>query len=118
MTDTKYMGFDALTPFFDLITQALTGMVDGKHFFDIFNGTIVFEYPYASSISSSGYTPVFAATPIVRRFDLSSPDGFQPETDSWRYRNSRRQFPSRPYFCTRKQQGRKRPCPLLASRRR
>jgi hypothetical protein len=47
MTDTKYMGFDALTPFFDLITQALTGMADGKHFFDIFNGTIVFEYPYA-----------------------------------------------------------------------
>ena len=34
MTDPKYAAFTALDPFFDIVQQGLTGLVDGDHYFD------------------------------------------------------------------------------------
>src|SRR4029077_7763459 len=34
ITKSKYAIFDALNPFFEIVQEGLTGLVDGKHFFD------------------------------------------------------------------------------------
>jgi ketosteroid isomerase-like protein len=46
MTDPKYKAFAALNPFFDIVQQALAGMVDGDHYFDTIADNAVFEYRY------------------------------------------------------------------------
>jgi hypothetical protein len=47
MSVNKHKGFDALTPFFAMIEQALAGLADGDQFFDLFTDDVIFEYPYA-----------------------------------------------------------------------
>ena len=42
----KYEGFEALDPFFAIIQNGLTGLVDGEHFFDTFAEDAVFESLY------------------------------------------------------------------------
>jgi uncharacterized protein len=42
----KYAGFDALDPFFEIIHQGLTALVDGEHFFDTVDDDAVFEFLY------------------------------------------------------------------------
>jgi ketosteroid isomerase-like protein len=43
---TKYAVFQALDPFFEIIQQGLTGLVDGEHFFDTLADDAVFEFLY------------------------------------------------------------------------
>lgn len=40
----KYAVFQALDPFFEIIQQGLTGLVDGEHFFDTVADDAVFEF--------------------------------------------------------------------------
>jgi uncharacterized protein len=42
----KYAGYEALEPFFEIIQEGLTGLVDGEHFFDTFAEDAVFESLY------------------------------------------------------------------------
>jgi ketosteroid isomerase-like protein len=44
-------GYEALAPFFQIIDQGLSGLVDGDDFFDTLAGDVVFEYV----ISVPGY---------------------------------------------------------------
>ena len=46
MNDPKYKAFAALNPFFDIVQQALAGMVDGDHYFDTIADNAVFVYRY------------------------------------------------------------------------
>ena len=46
MTRSKYAVFDALDPFFEVIQEGLTGLVDGKHFFDTIAEDAVFDFRY------------------------------------------------------------------------
>ena len=46
MTDSKYVAFRALDPFFDIVLQGLAGQVDGEHYFDTIADNAVFEYRY------------------------------------------------------------------------
>jgi uncharacterized protein len=41
---TSWPGFDALGPFFRIIDEGLSGLVDGEHFFDTLAEDAVFEY--------------------------------------------------------------------------
>jgi ketosteroid isomerase-like protein len=42
----KYAGHEALDPFFEIIQEGLTGLVDGEHFFDTFAEDGTFESRY------------------------------------------------------------------------
>jgi ketosteroid isomerase-like protein len=42
----EYAGYEALDPFFAIILEGLTGLVDGGHFFDTFAEDAVFESLY------------------------------------------------------------------------
>jgi len=42
----NYAVFEALDPFFEIIQQGLTGLVDGAHFFDTVADDAVFEFRY------------------------------------------------------------------------
>jgi ketosteroid isomerase-like protein len=42
----KYEGYQALDPFFKIIQEGLTGLVDGEHFFDTFAENARFESLY------------------------------------------------------------------------
>jgi len=44
--EAKYSAFHALDPFFEIIQQGLTGLVDGEHFFDTVAADAVFEFRY------------------------------------------------------------------------
>jgi ketosteroid isomerase-like protein len=44
--ETRYDGFDALKPFFEIIQTGLSGLVDGEHFFDIFAEKVIQESRY------------------------------------------------------------------------
>lgn len=46
MTQSKYAIFDALNPFFDIVLEGLTGLVDGKHFFDTIADDAFFDFRY------------------------------------------------------------------------
>jgi ketosteroid isomerase-like protein len=46
MTESKYAIFDALNPFFDIVLEGLTGLVDGKHFFDTIADDALFDFRY------------------------------------------------------------------------
>ena len=48
---TGRTGFEALAPFFEIIAEGLSGLVDGEDFFDTLAGDAVFEYV----ISVPGY---------------------------------------------------------------
>jgi uncharacterized protein len=43
---SKYAGHEALDPFFAIIQEGLTGLVDGEHFFDTFAEDAIFESRY------------------------------------------------------------------------
>jgi ketosteroid isomerase-like protein len=51
--DITITDFAALDPFFRIIRQGLTGLVDGDHFFDLLAENVLFEYV----ISVPGYPP-------------------------------------------------------------
>ena len=46
MKETKYEGFEALDPFFEVVMKGLSGLVDGDHFFDAIAEDAVFEFRY------------------------------------------------------------------------
>ena len=46
MTKDEYAAFEALNPFFKVILKGLRGLVDGKHYFDMFAEDAVFESRY------------------------------------------------------------------------
>ncbi len=48
---TGWLGYEALSPFFRIIGEGLSGLVDGEHFFDTLAEDAVFEYV----ISVPGY---------------------------------------------------------------
>jgi uncharacterized protein len=43
---SKYAGYEALEPFFEIILEGLSGFVDGEHFFDAFAEDARFESLY------------------------------------------------------------------------
>jgi uncharacterized protein len=46
MTKSEYAIFDALNPFLDIVLEGLTGLVDGKHFFDAIADDAFFDFRY------------------------------------------------------------------------
>ena len=46
MTKSEYAIVDALDPFFDIVLEGLTGLVDGKHFFDTIANDAFFDFRY------------------------------------------------------------------------
>jgi len=46
MSESKYAVFEALDPFFEIVQKGLSGLVDGKHYFDTFAEDAVFESRY------------------------------------------------------------------------
>jgi ketosteroid isomerase-like protein len=46
MNNDGYAGFEALSPFFDIVLRGLSGLVDGGHFFDAFADEAIFESRY------------------------------------------------------------------------
>jgi len=46
MAKDKYAIFDALNPFFEIVLEGLTGLVDGKHFFDTIADDAFFDFRY------------------------------------------------------------------------
>src|SRR5580700_7699059 len=46
MPDTKYAIYEALDPFFEIIQQGLSGLVDGEHYFDTIADDALFEFRY------------------------------------------------------------------------
>lgn len=46
MTKSEYEIFDALNPFFDIVLAGLTGLVDGRHFFDAIADDALFDFRY------------------------------------------------------------------------
>jgi len=46
MKNDKYAIFDALNPFFEIVQEGLTGLVDGKHFFDTIAEDAFFDFRY------------------------------------------------------------------------
>jgi hypothetical protein len=44
----QYVGYQALDPFFAIVQEGLTGVVDGEHFFDTFAEDAIFESLYDS----------------------------------------------------------------------
>jgi ketosteroid isomerase-like protein len=46
MPETKYAMFAALNPFFEIIQQGLTDLVDGEHYFDAIADDASFEFRY------------------------------------------------------------------------
>jgi uncharacterized protein len=43
MKKGKYAIFDALNPFFGIVQEGLTGLADGKHFFDTIAEDVLFD---------------------------------------------------------------------------
>jgi len=46
MEKNEYTVFEALNPFFEVVLRGLSGLVDGKHYFDTFADDAVFESRY------------------------------------------------------------------------
>ena len=46
MPNTSYAAFKALAPFFNIVMEGLSGLVDGEHFFDAFAEDALFESRY------------------------------------------------------------------------
>jgi ketosteroid isomerase-like protein len=46
MPDSKYPTHEALNPFFEVVMKGLSGLVDGKHYFDTFADDAIFESRY------------------------------------------------------------------------
>jgi ketosteroid isomerase-like protein len=46
MLNAGYEAFEALDPFFEVVMNGLHGLVDGKHYFDMFADDAIFESRY------------------------------------------------------------------------
>jgi ketosteroid isomerase-like protein len=46
MPTSQYQAFEALNPFFEVVLKGLSGLVDGKHYFDTFADDAIFESRY------------------------------------------------------------------------
>ena len=46
MKKSRYDGFEALDPFFEVVMQGLRGLVDGDHYFDTIAEDALFEFRY------------------------------------------------------------------------
>jgi ketosteroid isomerase-like protein len=46
MPKSQYEAFEALNPFFEVVLKGLSGLVDGKHYFDTFADDAIFESRY------------------------------------------------------------------------
>jgi ketosteroid isomerase-like protein len=46
MKENEYAVFEALNPFFEIVLRGLSGLVDGKHYFDTFADDAIFESRY------------------------------------------------------------------------
>jgi hypothetical protein len=46
MPEHEFKGFEARNPFFEVVLKGLSGLVDGKHYFETFAEDAVFESRY------------------------------------------------------------------------
>lgn len=46
MSTPRYAAYEAIQPYFDLVLEALSGVVDGEHYFDTLAENMVFEALY------------------------------------------------------------------------
>ena len=46
MPTSKYAGYQASMPYFELVRGALGDLVDGEHFFDVVANDVVYEVLY------------------------------------------------------------------------
>ena len=46
MAEHEFKDFEALNPFFEIVLKCLSGLVDGKHYFEMFSEDAVFESRY------------------------------------------------------------------------
>jgi ketosteroid isomerase-like protein len=46
MPTIKYAAFDALRPYFEIVQNGLSGLVDGEHYFDMIADDAFFEFLY------------------------------------------------------------------------
>jgi uncharacterized protein len=46
MPESQYKAFEALNPFFEVVLEGLSGLVDGNHYFDTFANDAIFESRY------------------------------------------------------------------------
>ncbi len=46
MSNAEYVAFEALDPFFKVVLEGLSGLVDGKHYFDTIADDALFEFRY------------------------------------------------------------------------
>jgi ketosteroid isomerase-like protein len=46
MSKAEYAAFEALDPFFKVVLEGLSGLVDGKHYFDTIADDALFEFRY------------------------------------------------------------------------
>jgi ketosteroid isomerase-like protein len=46
MPIADYTVYEALRPFFDLVLEGLSGLVDGEHYFDVIADDVLFEFLY------------------------------------------------------------------------
>jgi ketosteroid isomerase-like protein len=46
MKKARYAAFEALNPFFEIVLEGLSGLVDGQHYFDTFADDAIFESRY------------------------------------------------------------------------
>ena len=46
MTKSKYAIYEALNPFFEIVLEGLSGLVDGNHFFDAIADDALFDFRY------------------------------------------------------------------------
>ena len=63
-------GFEALAPFFRIIAEGLSGLVDGEDFFDTLAEDTVFEYV----VSAPGYPWRVAGREAVAEHQLAHPN--------------------------------------------
>ena len=68
MTKAQYEIFEALNPFFKVVMKGLRGLVDGKHFFDMFAEDAIFE--------SRNHFPVWPTTIRGRANLMASFSGY------------------------------------------
>jgi hypothetical protein len=55
MPTTKYAAFDALGPYFEIVQKALSGLVDGEHYFDTIADDAFFELLYLFPVGLGQY---------------------------------------------------------------
>jgi hypothetical protein len=70
MPKSEYEAFEGLNPFFEVVLKGLSGLVDGKHYFDTFADDAIFESRYhfpGWPVTIRGRANLMAASPDTAR---------------------------------------------------